>query len=492
MGESSGASRRGFLAGLVGGALVIGFDPARRRWVRADAAGCGAFPLVGVPPLDGTLHLDPATRMSDQTDQGNLVTTLPAAVLRPGSIEDIRKMVAFCRAHGIQVAARGQHHTMHGQGLTCGLIVEMSTLAQIHSISADGAVVDAGVTWHDLYRAAFAHGLRPVTTGFTKLSVGGTLSVGGCPLSNHQGALVDHARELTMVTGTGQIVPCSATRHRDLFEAALGGLGQCGIIARAKVDLLPAKPKARTYLLHYTDTATFFRDFRTLVARGELDEVYNVCQPPSSSLFVYQINATIFFDDAAPPDDAFLMRGLALPAVSIPHLDQPFLDYAFFVDDQIALLQLAGFDRLQKPWFDVWLNDRSVEPYVGDIVRQLTPSDVGTAGFILLFAQRRSKMSRPFFRMPEPDGSDWVYLFDVCTQSALPLPDPTFVQAMLARNRRWFDRARALGGTRYPIGALEFNAADWRAHYGTTWNAFAAAKHRWDPATILTPGPGIF
>jgi FAD/FMN-containing dehydrogenase len=63
---------------------------------------------------------------------------------------------------------------------------------------------------------------------------------------------------------------------------------------------------------------------------------------------------------------------------------------------------------------------------------------------------------------------------------------------MLARNRRWFERARALGGTRYPISAIEFTPEDWEQHYGALWTEFRKRKQRFDPDNILAPGLGIF
>jgi cytokinin dehydrogenase len=63
---------------------------------------------------------------------------------------------------------------------------------------------------------------------------------------------------------------------------------------------------------------------------------------------------------------------------------------------------------------------------------------------------------------------------------------------MVQRNNRLFDRARALGATRYPIESTPFTHADWRHHYGTRWPHLRALKQRHDPAGILTPGPGIF
>jgi FAD/FMN-containing dehydrogenase len=85
-----------------------------------------------------------------------------------------------------------------------------------------------------------------------------------------------------------------------------------------------------------------------------------------------------------------------------------------------------------------------------------------------------------------------VYLFDVLTASEPGPVGPTYVSDMLARNRRWFERARDLGATRYPISALEFSVDDWQRHYGPLWREFRKRKRRFDPDNILAPGLGIF
>jgi FAD/FMN-containing dehydrogenase len=72
-------------------------------------------------------------------------------------------------------------------------------------------------------------------------------------------------------------------------------------------------------------------------------------------------------------------------------------------------------------------------------------------------------------------------------------PSPDVVAAMLADNRTLYDRAVAVGGTRYVIGAIpDFTPRDWRRHFGATWDFLAGAKQRFDPDRILTPGQGMF
>lgn len=493
MTEREVLSRRGFLVGLGAAALVAGFDPISRRWVSvAEAAGCSTF--SDAPALAGVVLLDAASRQAVSTDKGNIVSRMPCAVLRPGSVEDISKMIRYCAHHGIKVSVRGQAHTTHGQGLSDGLVIENQYLNKIHSLGPGGADVDTGVRWKDLVVAAYQQKLTPpVLTGYTALTVGGTLSVGGIGGlvgSRDTGLQVDHVRELEVVTGQGDVRSCSPSHQRDLFEAMLGGLGQCGVMTRAKLDLVRAYDRARTYKLHYTDNATFFRDFRTLLARPGLDHVYNLWFPPGTSE-VYQLNATVFYDVAEPPNDLALTAGLS--GVPQPD-DKPYLDHVFEVDNLVDGFRASiEWDRLVKPWFDVWLPDSTIERYVAEVIPTLTREDVGSTGFALIFAQRSALATRPFLRLPKPDGSPWVFLFDILTSSETPNPDSTFRARMIERNDRLFRRARdAFGGVRYPIGTLTFTQADWRAHYGSQWQEFVSRKRRFDPAGILAPGPGIF
>lgn len=494
--ESKTMNRRSFVAAVGASALVVGFDTTSRTWVTtAEAATGGSF--ADVPPLDGTLHLDRATRNADATDLGNIVKVLPSAVLRPGSVQDIVKMVRYCGKHGIKVAARGQAHTTHGHGLVEGLLIENRSLRKIHSIGPDVADVDAGVLWKELVVAAYRKRrvTPPVLTGYLGLSIAGTLSVGGVDGNSgnyRQGLQIDHVRELEVVTGTGEIRRCSMSRNRDLFEAVLGGLGQFGIITRAKVDLVPIASMVRTYRLTYVDNAAFFRDMRTLLNRGEVHGMYNLWLPNGTSL-AYVLNVNVPFEPSQPPDDEHLLRGLSIPSAAAVPTDLPYLDFIQFIDNVLIDPQrLLGWDKLIKPWFDVWLTDDSVEQYVAELLPTLGPLDIGPGGFFLLLPQRRSVMTRPFFRAPDKDAGEWVYLLDILTASALPGPDPSFTTRMLERNRRLYEKALDVGGTRYPIGSLDFTKDDWIAHYGPSWEEFARRKRRFDPGNILTPGLGIF
>lgn len=53
-----------------------------------------------------------------------------------------------------------------------------------------------------------------------------------------------------MDAGTGEVVNCSAEHNGELFHSVLGGLGQFGIITRARIVLEPAPTMVKIKLLH--------------------------------------------------------------------------------------------------------------------------------------------------------------------------------------------------------------------------------------------------
>jgi FAD/FMN-containing dehydrogenase len=490
-------NRRKFLTGAGATALIVGFEPATGLWLnKAQASQASGW--APIPKIDGTLSFALADRQADSRDLGRIVEMLPAAVLMPGSVRDIQVMIRFCLCHGIPVSTRGQGHTTNGQGLTTGLIIASSSLNAIHAIGPGGADVDAGVLWRDLVNATVPQGLTPpVFTTYTGLSVAGTLSVGGFPAMNDQGLQIDHVSQLQVVTGTGELVTCAPGQRGELFEAMLGGLGQCGVITRATIDLVPARASAQVCQLNYplSATAQMFSDLRTLLNRGEFTGVYVlILSPPGTNFLIYQINAVSLYD-LQQPDAAGLLHGLSVPPAAATVSRTSYLEWVERYDPIIAQWRQAlDWDDLIKPWFDTIVTGSAIESYVTTVMPTLTPADFGPpTGIGFLFPQRRAALTRKFFRLPPDDGSGWVFLFDILTSSGAPGPDPAFGQAMTDRNTRLFYQARALcGATRYVIGTMAFTQQDWQIQYGETWPELVRLKRRYDPGFILTRGPGIF
>jgi FAD/FMN-containing dehydrogenase len=481
-------TRRTALKGAAAAAAVVGFDPAGRAWAVQGDGG----PFDEVPPLDGTLLSDDASRAAAADDYGHIVHRRPAAVLRPGSVDDIVAMVRFCRRRGIEVAPRGQGHTTFGQAqVRGGLVVETAPLDRIGAVRDGRVTVGAGVRWSTLTRATLEHGLTPpVFTDYIELSVGGTLSVGGIGGQTHQrGAQVDTVTELQVVTGAGEYVRCSRERHRELFDSVRAGLGQCAIVVGATLRLTEAPEQVRHYLLPYDDLHTFLEDQRRLVEDRRFAYVEGQVAADDSGAFRnYVLEAAAYGPPAGPePDDELLLRGLRHdPAGTTAET----LDYYAFVDrlgPVVEQLKEAGLWDDAHPWLNLLLPGDEAERLAGRILAGLTPADVGPAGVVLLYPLQREELRTPLLRMPRDRAPYLLAVLRTC-----PPEQTATVARMLAANRDAYEAVRDRGGKQYPVGSVPFGREDWRDHFGRAWPFLAAARRRYDPDGILVPGQGIF
>ena len=480
---SSTISRRSLLIGLAAGAVVVGFDPLTRSWVTQASA---ATPLIDLPPLDGVLLTDETSLQNAADDFGHIVHLVPVAVLRPGSVDDIVAMVRYCNTHLIPVAARGQGHSTFGQPqVESGLVIDMGTLSAVHHVGSDRAVVDAGAVWSAVLRAALDEGKAPpVLTDYLELSVGGTLTVGGIGGTTfRRGFQVDNVYSLDVVTGEGRLVTCSPRRNRDLFEAVLAGLGQCALIVRATVGLISATEQARTYQLSYSDLATFTADQRRLIDERRFDFVQGQVLPDPAGGWSFLLEAAKYFSPPNLPNDARQLAGLRYEAVTILP-DQSYFEFQNRLAPTVAFLKSIGVWFLPHPWINLFLPSSVVDDYVSDVLVEFEAGDIN--GPILLYPFWTRRSTRPMLQLP-----DEPVAFILALLRTAP-PDPAVIQAMLESNRALYESARDVGGKQYPIGAIPFSRADWVEHFGPQWPKLVAAKRKYDPNGILTPGQGIF
>uniref|UniRef100_K3YHJ2 cytokinin dehydrogenase n=1 Tax=Setaria italica TaxID=4555 RepID=K3YHJ2_SETIT len=219
------------------------------------------------------------------TDFGGLVSAIPAAVVRPASADDVASAIrAAARTAGLTVAARGNGHSVAGQAMAeGGLVLDMRALAlsrrpQMQLVGCPGggnngpcyADVPGGALWEEvLHWGVKNHGLAPASwTDYLRLTVGGTLSNGGVSgQSFRYGPQVSNVAELEVVTGDGDCRVCSPSSHPDLFFAVLGGLGQFGVITRARIPLRRAPRAVRWTRVVYASFADYTADAEWLVTR---------------------------------------------------------------------------------------------------------------------------------------------------------------------------------------------------------------------------------
>jgi cytokinin dehydrogenase len=470
---------------------VHSFDPTGRFWVTIHQ---NKDHFVPVPNLDGTLITDPAQLSAAADDYGHLISRTPLAILHPGSVDDVVTMMHFARRFQLRIVGRGNGHTAFGQAqVEGGLVIDLGSLHQIHAVTADRAVVDAGVVWRDLLHLTTAQGLTPpVLTDYTALTVGGTLSVGGVSGRSYQyGAQVDNVLELQVVTGEGELLTCSESENRDLFEGVLAGLGQCALIVRATIRLIPACQRARTRRLFYLDVPTMLADMRVLMDDGRFDYIRGNGAPvPADPIlpptgFAFFIEATSFY---TTPDELPLnpTSGLRFIPGMEQEEDQTYVEFTDIVVQLIAQLEAAGLGQLPHPWLDLFVADSVIDDFVTQTIAELNPAQFLPGSLLLFYPFVRSRLKRPLFRIP--DGERF-FLFDILR--TVP-SDPAVIEGVLAQNRRFYDQNQGLGGCFYTISAVPMQARDWIEHFHPHQRLLKDMKQRHDPAHLLGAGLPLF
>ena len=488
--ERPEVSRRNFLRGALAAVAVVGFDAHLGSWATAaDLASGRSRPVDGFPHFDGQLLTDEAALSAAADDFGHAVHRRPMAVLKPGSVEDVVRLIDFTRRHGIQVAARGQGHSTLGQAqVAAGVVIDMSTLAAVHEINAGDALVDAGLLWSDLLRQTLPLGLAPaVLNDYIDLSIGGTLSVGGVgSQSFRRGAQVDNVLELTVVTGRGELVTCSPTHRRQLFDAVRAGLGQFGVIVRARVRLVPALPSTRYYKATYDDLAIFLSDLLVLIHDSRFDTVQGFVNALEGGGWNYTLEATKNFAPGHEPDDAALFAGLRFVPGQRTSEDIPYFDYLNRLAPTVEFLKQIGVWNFPHPWIDLFVPTSRAESFIGGTLEALDPADVGQ-GPILVYPYLGNLFDTPNLRVP---AGETFFLFGLL-RTAIP-PTPERSAELVAANRRLYEQARAVGGFFYPVDSVPMSPEDWRLHFGERWPQVFAAKRAFDPDALLAPGQGVF
>lgn len=445
--------------------------------------------------LPGRVHTDGATLQDKSRDYGRMIRRTPGAVVQPKSGEDLSRVVTFARRHRIPVATRGEAHTQSGQALTeGGILVDLTSLNKIEALDAGGPSVTcgAGVRWMDLVASVMTQGfIPPVLTNNLGVTVGGTLSVAGLGIASYRyGAQGDNALELEVVTGTGDQVVCSADQNPELFDAVRSGLGQFGIITRAKLKLRTCLPMTRTYFLLYDDIATLMKDAEAVMGSDQYHYLESWCVPcpqgfrkvegsfqPFAEWF-FPLHVTIEFDPASPPDDEKALSGLNFYRKS--HIgDRTLAEFSNRLEPLFVLWRRSGYWANTHPWMETILPWNTAAGYINQVLANLPPSVLG-GGHVLLWPCKGNTSKVPLFMAPATEN---VMGFGI-----LPGIPPEFLDPIKARLNMLSDASMAAGAKRYLSGLIEFDRPRWKQHFGSTWPTIQTLKKKYDPDGILNPG----
>jgi FAD/FMN-containing dehydrogenase len=161
---------------------------------------------------------------------------------RPTSAAEVSDVFQVAREAGVPLVPRGGGCSYGDAAfLPEGVVLDLSSMNGVSSWDPEAGIIEVepGVTVEQLWRRTLADGWwPPVVTGTMEPTVGGCLAMNVHGKNNWvRGTLGEHCLDFELLTPDGVVRTVDKNADRELFHAVIGGLGQLGVIVRAKLQL---------------------------------------------------------------------------------------------------------------------------------------------------------------------------------------------------------------------------------------------------------------
>ncbi|KAJ1401313.1 Oxygen oxidoreductase covalent FAD-binding site, partial [Sesbania bispinosa] len=486
---------------------------------------CRLIITVGltVVPTEVRLSVEKSELEAASVDFGMLSRGEPLAVVHPVSAEDVARVVEAAYNGGFAVSARGHGHSINGQALMTkekGVVIEMGK--GVPRVWEKEMYVDVwgGELWIHVLKATLEYGLAPMSwTDYLYLSVGGTLSNAGISgqAFNH-GPQISNVHQLDVVTGKGELLTCSEDRNSELFHAVLGGLGQFGIITRARIALEPAPHRVRWIRVLYSNFSTFCKDQEFLISlhgkpaserfdyvegfvivdEGLINNWRSSFFSPSNPVKITSLNADggVLYcleitknyhqgnADSVDEEIQGLLKMLNFIPTSVFTTDLPYVDFLDRVHKAELKLRSKGLWDVPHPWLNLFVPKSRIADFDKGVFKGILGNK--TSGPILIYPMNKNKWDhRSSVVTPEED----VFYLVAFLRSAL---DTETLEYLINQNRQIlrFCHDSEIKVKQYlPHYTTQ---QEWMDHFGDKWTQFNAMKMQFDPRRILATGQRIF
>jgi FAD/FMN-containing dehydrogenase len=427
--------------------------------------------LTGIVGKDNVLH-ESYDLIAYSRDRYPILThpklgVEPIAVVRPATIDEVRKIVLLANKHRIPLTPRGSGTNYAGSAVPVkgGVVLDLTKMNKILSINEDSmsVKVQAGVILQKLEEAlngkGFTFGHDPGS--FPTATVGGCISTRS--LGWRAGKYGDMGRlvvSLKAVLPTGVVfetreVPTSSTGF-DVSSLFIGAEGTLGVITEAVLRIHPL-PEKKVFLLHSFNS--FEQAFKSLL------KVLRTGLNPTSSLV----------EDYEDKQEAELF----LYYEGVKEIVEAQVKRVVFI------LETEGGTKLDdKVAKEYWANRHDMfsqmnKEGVADSIEPAVPANK-TLEFYKFLKEWIKRSGVKVIGM-----SSWVYPENLGMDIAF---DETKAEAYVVARDELVNKALELGGTvSYCVGVgLRFPHL-MRKEHGSAFDVMKAIKRVMDPNNIMNP-----
>ncbi|MDG4795367.1 D-arabinono-1,4-lactone oxidase [Micromonospora sp. WMMD1082] len=169
--------------------------------------------------------------------------SVATAVLRPSSVDEAADQVRRAVEAGERIRPVGSGHSFTPVAVADGQRMDLTRLAIDVRVDVDRRLVTvpAGMTLRELNALLAGHRLALPNLGdIDAQTVAGAISTGTHGTGAAHGGLATFVEALTLVTGAGEVLRCSAEKHPDVFDAARVSLGALGVLVEVTLRCVDA------------------------------------------------------------------------------------------------------------------------------------------------------------------------------------------------------------------------------------------------------------
>lgn len=166
----------------------------------------------------------------------------PRQVVKPGSLEELQRIVGESAQSGRSIRVIGSGHSFTPLIETDDILLSLDNWQGIEEIdlSKHTVKVRGGTKLRRLGKELLAYGLRQENLGDIDVqSISGAVSTGTHGTGIDFGVVSTQVESLTLITADGGLLECSAEQNAEVFKAAQVSLGVLGVIAYVTLRVVP-------------------------------------------------------------------------------------------------------------------------------------------------------------------------------------------------------------------------------------------------------------
>lgn len=170
-------------------------------------------------------------------------TASPARIERPADEESLVTAVRAAIAQRQRVKVVGSGHSFTAIAVADEVLIDLERYGRVLSVdpARRQVTVQAGITLERLNDELDRRGLAMANMGdIAYQTIAGAISTGTHGTGATLTGIAGQVAALRLITGTGDVVDCSAEREPEIFACARVGLGAIGVLSTVTLNVVPA------------------------------------------------------------------------------------------------------------------------------------------------------------------------------------------------------------------------------------------------------------